>query len=197
MMHAAAPSRRRFLRAISALGAAANLAVPLAACSSTTFPFIPDHYTFSQQQVQDAVARKFPYRRTMSQVLDVALAHPVVGFEPDANRLTVRLDAHLASPFLQQPVDGAFTLSSRLEYDSASHAVVLRAPSVESVEVGGDARAYRQQIEAAGGLVATQLLDGYPIYTFKPEQLQFAGVNFEPGTITILTNGIRVQIVEK
>jgi hypothetical protein len=41
------------------------------------------------------------------------------------------------------------------------------------------------------------LLANYPIYTFQPEQLQFAGVNYEPGTITILTNGIRVQIVEK
>jgi hypothetical protein len=197
MMHAAAPRRRRFLRAIAALCGAASLAAPLAACASTTFPFIPDSYTFSQKQVQDAVARKFPYRRTMSQVIELALANPLVGFQPEANRLTVRIDAHMESPFLQQPVDGVFTLSSRLEYDSASHAVVLRAPSVERVDVAGDARQYRQQIEAAGALVATQLLEGYPIYTFKPEQLQFAGVNFEPGTITILTNGIRVQIVEK
>ncbi|RKP50825.1 DUF1439 domain-containing protein [Trinickia fusca] len=194
MTHAAAPDRRRFLRTLCAVAA---LAAPLAACASATFPFIPDHYTFSQQQVQDAVARKFPYRRTVSQVLNVTLSNPVVGFEPDANRLAVRIDAHVASPFLQQPVDGTFTLTSRLEYDSASHAVVLRAPSVEQVDAGGEARAYRQQIEAAGALAAAQWLDGYPIYTFKPEQLQFAGATFEPGTITILTNGIRVQIVEK
>ena len=44
---------------------------------------------------------------------------------------------------------------------------------------------------------AYQFLDRYPIYTFKPEQLQFAGVNYEPGTITVLTNAIRVQILEK
>jgi hypothetical protein len=98
---------------------------------------------------------------------------------------------------LQQPVDGTFTLSSRLEYDAVRRAVVLREPNVEHVEVQGDARAYRQQIEAAGALAAAEWLDGYPIYTFKPEELQFAGVNYEPGTITILTNGIRVQIVEK
>jgi Protein of unknown function (DUF1439) len=125
------------------------------------------------------------------------LTDPIVGLEPQANRVTVRLDAHVASPFLQQPVDGVFTLSSRLEYDAARHAVVLRSPSVENVDVEGEARAYRQQIEAAGALAAAQWLDGYPIYTFKPEELQFAGVNYEPGTITILTNGIRVQIVEK
>lgn len=192
-----APRRRKWLGWLCATLASASLGVSLAACASQTFPFIPDHYTFSRDQVQTAVARKFPYHRTVSQLFDVALTNPVVGFEPDANRVTVHVDAHVQSPFLQQPVDGAFLLSSRLEYDEASHAVVLRSPSVEHVEVNGEARAYRQQIEAAGAMAAAQWLDGYPLYTFKPEQLQFAGVDFQPGTITILTNGIRVQIVEK
>jgi hypothetical protein len=196
MMHAATPNRRRFLQTM-ALAVATSLAVPLAACASRTFPFVPDHYTFSQSQVQDAVARKFPYRRTVSQLFEVALANPVVGFKPEADRLTVRVDAHVASPFLRHPVDGAFTLSSRLEYDNTAQAVVLRSPKVETVDVAGEAAAYRQQIEAAGALAAAQWLDGYPIYTFKPEELQFAGVHYEPGTITILSNGIRVQIVEK
>ena len=188
------PARRRFL--LTAWAATA-VSVSLAACASTTFPFIPSHYTFSQQQVQDAVQRKFPYQRTMSQLFDVALTNPVVGLLPDTNRISVQLDAHLASPFLQQPVDGIFTLSSQLAYDSASHSVVLVSPHVDSVNVSGGAQAYSQQINAAAGLLATQLLTNYPIYTFKPEQLQFAGVHYEPGTITILTNGIRVQIVEK
>jgi hypothetical protein len=197
MTFAAAPHRRRFLQTMLTMGLAAGVAAPLAACASGTFPFIPNHYTFSQRQVQDVIERRFPYQHKVSQLFDVALTDPVVGFEPGANRVTVRLDAHVASPFLQQPVDGVFTLSSRLEYDVARHAVVLRSPSVDSVDVQGDARAYRQQLEAVGALVASQWLDGYPVYTFKPEQLQFSGVNYEPGTITILTNGIRVQIVEK
>jgi len=194
MTQPVAPTRRRFLLAT---GAAVGITVSLAACAASTFPFIPSHYTFSQQQVQDAVQRKFPYQRTLSQVFDVALTNPVVGLRPDTNRVSVRLDAHLASPFLRQPVDGVFTLSSELAYDAASRSVVLKSPNVDSVDVSGDAQAYTQQINAAAALLATQLLTNYPIYTFKPEQLQFAGVHYEPGTITILTNGIRVQIVEK
>lgn len=194
MTQAAAPARRRFLLAACA---AAGVSVSLAACAASTFPFIPDHYTFSPQQVQEAVQRKFPYQRTVSQVFDVALTNPVVGFLPDTNRVSVKLDARLASPFMPQPVNGVFTLSSQLAYDATMHAVVLKQPTVDNVTVSGDAQAYAQQINAAAALLATQLLTNYPIYTFKPEQLQFAGVNYEPGTITILTNGIRVQIVEK
>ena len=194
MTQPVAPTRRGFLLMAAA---AVGVTVSLAACAASTFPFIPSHYTFSQQQVQEAVQRKFPYQRTISQVFQVQLANPVVGFLPDTNRVSIRLDAHLASPFLQEPVDGVFTLSSELAYDEASKSVVLKSPNVDSVNVSGGAQAYTQQINAAAALLATQLLSNYPIYTFKPEQLQFAGVNYEPGTITILTNGIRVQIVEK
>jgi hypothetical protein len=197
MTRPAAPARRRFLRAALTGCSVLGITVSLAACASPTFPFMPSQYTFSQQQVQEAVQRKFPYQHTVSQVFDVALSNPVVGMLPDANRVQVKLDARFASPFLQQPVDGVFTLSSELAYDAPSRSVILKSPTVDNVSVNGQAQMYTQQINAAAALLATQLLTNYPIYTFKPEQLQFAGVHYEPGTITILTNGIRVQIVEK
>jgi hypothetical protein len=125
------------------------------------------------------------------------LSNPLVGMAPDRNRVTVRLDARLATPFMPNPVTGVFTLSTQLAYDAPSHSVILVSPTVDDTQVTGDAAQYADQINAAGAVLATRFLDRYPIYTFKPEQLQFAGVNYEPGTITVLTNGIRVQIVEK
>ncbi|TAM02195.1 MAG: DUF1439 domain-containing protein [Paraburkholderia sp.] len=187
-------SRRAFLLAACAT---AGSVVSLGACATGTFPFIPDHYTFSQQQVQAAVQRKFPYRREVQQLFDVALTNPVVTLLPERNRVAVKLDAQLESPLMQQPVSGVFTLSSELAWDGERHAVVLKQPSVDSVDMQGAAAAYGQQVGAVAALAAAQLLDHYAVYTFKPEQLQFAGVSYEPGTISVLTNGIRVQIVEK
>src|SRR5260370_39461895 len=194
MTQAVAPKRRRFL--LAALGGAGAVTLGTQACASI-FQFIPDHYTFSQAQVQDAVQRKFPLERTASQIFDVTLSNPLVGRAPERNRITVRLDARLATPFMPNPVTGVFTLSSQLTYDAPSHSVILLSPTVDDAQVSGEAAQYNQQINAVGAVMATQFLDRYPIYTFKPEQLQFAGVNYEPGTITVLTNGIRVQIVEK
>jgi hypothetical protein len=187
-------TRRAFL--LSAC-AAAGVAMSLGACASGIFPFIPDHYTFSQQQVQDAVQRKFPYHRSVQQLFEVSLTNPVVTLLPDRNRVAVRVDARLESPLMQEPVSGGFMLSSELAYDAPSRSVILKSPSVDRVDMAGNAAAYAQQVSAVAALAATQLLANYPVYTFKPDQLQFAGVNYEPGTITILTNGIRVQIVEK
>jgi len=195
MTQAVAPKRRRFL--LAAVGGAGAVALGTQGCAASIFPFIPDHYTFSQAQVQDAVQRKFPLQRTASQIFDVTLADPLVGLAPDRNRITVRLNARLATPFMPEPVTGVFTLSSQLAYDAPSHSVILLSPTVDDSQLTGDAAQYNQQISAAGAALAAQFLDRYPIYTFKPEQLQFAGVSYEPGTITVLTNGIRVQIVEK
>lgn len=196
MTHTVAPLRRRFVLAALSLPTLALTSTARAA-SNSIFPFIPDHYTFSTQQVQEAVARKFPLQRTASQIFDVVLNNPVVGMAPDRNRVTVRVDARLATPFMPNPVAGTFTLSTQLAYDAPSRSVILVAPSVDDAQFNGDAGQYNQQIASVGAQLAAQLLDRYPIHTFKPEELQFAGVSYEPGTITVLTNGIRAQIVEK
>jgi len=71
MSQAVAPKRRRFL--LAAVGGAGAVALGIQGCAAAIFPFIPDHYTFSQTQVQDAVQRKFPFQRTASQIFDVTL----------------------------------------------------------------------------------------------------------------------------
>ncbi len=195
MTRRTAPQQRRFL--LATLAALPTLAMTRTAHAAKIFPFIPDHYDFSTKQVQEAVARKFPIQRTVSQIAEIALSNPVVGMSPDRNRVTVHVDARMATPFIPNPVNGAFTLSTQLGYDAQSGSVVLVSPSVDDSQFTGDAAPYNQQIAAGGAVLAAQLLDRYPIYTFKPEELQFSGVSYEPGTITILTKCIRVQIVEK
>ncbi len=195
MTRRTAPPRRRFL--LAALAVWPAFAIAPAARAAKMFHFIPDHYDFATRQVQDTVARKFPIQRTASQIFDVVLSNPVVGMAPDRNRVTVHVDARLATPFMPNPVSGAFTLLTQLAYDPQTRSVVLVQPGVDDSQFTGDAAPYNQQIASAGALLAAQLLDRYPIYTFKPEELQFAGVSYEPGTITVLTKSIRFQIVEK
>jgi hypothetical protein len=193
-------ARRRLLLSLAGLAAAGllpSLAMPSRAEASQMFPFIPDHYTFSHAQVLEAVTRKFPYRRTLAQVFELSLTNPAVGFEPDVNRIAITADVALVSPFLQQPVNGSMTLNTQLIYDAPSRSVLLKSPQVERTAFGASAAEYQQQINAALAVAATQLLDNYPIYTFQPEQLTFAGAQFEPGAITVQRDGIKIEIVQR
>jgi hypothetical protein len=37
-------------------------------------------------------------------------------------------------------------------------------------------------------------LTDYALYTFKPEELRLKGIDVEPGTITVLQDGISVKV---
>ena len=93
-----------------------------------------------------------------------------------------------------QPLQGTLAISSALKYDPVRRAVLLDHPSVERVDVNGMPPAYCQQLTAIGGTVAQQVLDQYPIYTFRPEQLRYGGRDVEPGAITVLPDGIKVEV---
>jgi len=58
------------------------------------------------------------------------------------------------------------------------------------VHFGGDAERLRQ----VGGLVAQELLQGQVLRTFTSEELRFGQKTYEIGDITVLDDGIKVQL---
>ena len=81
-----------------------------------------------------------------------------------------------------------------MKYDAAMRAVRLEQPVVEKIEVNGVPPQFAGQLNAIGNAAAEQILKNYPIYSFKPEQLELNGKRFEPGNITVVDNGIKVEI---
>ena len=179
-------SRRRWL----SLTGAAVFAAGLAACAG--LPFGND-YTFSEAQLQRALDRKFPFGRHVLAVLDVNLSHPRLTLLPERNRLAVAVDATIAHPLGGAPFTGTLAVESALAYDPATMSVVLRDPEVQNFTVDRLPERWSRQLNAAGALIATQLLQGAPIYTFKPEQLNIGGIPRQPGEITVLSHGVNVR----
>lgn len=178
-------SRRRWL----ALSGTAALAAALGACAGLPFG---NQYTFSEGQLQRALERKFPFDRRVLAVLDVHLSHPRLTLLPARNRLAVSVDATVMHPFGGAPLTGTLAIDSALAYDPATMSVVLRDPEVETFAIDGLPDRWSRQLNAAGALIAMQLLQGAPIYTFKPEQLTMGGVARQPGTITVFSHGVDV-----
>ncbi|VVD69066.1 hypothetical protein PCA20602_00522 [Pandoraea capi] len=169
---------------------AAALAMGLAACAG--LPFGND-YTFSESQLQRALERKFPFDRRVLAVLDVNLSHPRLTLLPERNRLAVAVDATVTHPLGGAPLTGTLAIDSALAYDPATLSVVLQDPEVETFTIDGLPERWARQMNAAGALIATQLLQGAPIYTFKPEQLNIGGAMRQPGAITVLSHGVNVK----
>ncbi|RXZ38947.1 DUF1439 domain-containing protein [Oxalobacteraceae bacterium CAVE-383] len=151
-------------------------------------------YTFSRQELENGVKSRFPQDLRYMQVVDVRLSNPELALDPANNRIITKMKAHAVSPFLAAPVDGLLTISSGLKYDASARAVRLDRPAVERVDTPGMPPAYAQLLNDVGKSAAQQALADYPLYTFKPEELQLNGQQFEPGAITVTADGLKVEV---
>jgi hypothetical protein len=174
-----------------AAAVAVAIAVTLVACMPTGWT--GDGYTFSRSQMQDALAHKFPFQRRFLGFFDVTLTNPQVSLDSSRNRIAIQADAVVDSGLFRQPLTGPLAVSSGLHYDAPTRSIRLDQPSVDRFDLQNVPGGIGPQISAIGSLVAGQLLNDYAVYTFKPEQLKVAGIAVEPGTITVLPEGVHVQ----
>ncbi|VVE47505.1 hypothetical protein PHO31112_04490 [Pandoraea horticolens] len=190
----AVTSRRDALR-LAAAGLLGVTLAPLMRSADAAYNIWTGEYTMTRKEIETAIDKRFPTTLNYGQLLSVALTHPQIGFNPQANRITTQVDAQVQNVLLQgQPLAGVLAISSALKYDPVRRAVLLDNPSVERVDLNGMPAAYSQQLTSVGGTVAQQVLNQYPIYTFKPEQLRYGGRDVEPGAITVLPDGIKVEV---
>jgi hypothetical protein len=176
-------------------GGAAALALAIAVVLVGCMPagWTGNGYTFSRGQMQEALARKFPFQRRFLGFFDVTLTNPQITLDPAHNRIAIQTDAQVESGLFRQPLTGPLAVSSGLHYDAPTRSIRLDQPSVDRFDLQNVPGGLGPQISAIGSLVAGQLLNDYAVYTFKPEQLQVAGMAVEPGTITVLPEGVHVQ----
>lgn len=176
--------------ALLACGALAATGVSQAAYNIWT-----NEYTFPKKDLQSAIATQFPRKLRYMDMFDVNLSNPRLALNPDSNRLTTVVDAQIDNKLLMnKPVNGTLSMSSALKYDAATRSVRLDSPSVEKVDIAGVPAQYAPQLNAIGNAAAEQVLKDYAIFTFKPEQLEMNGKRFEPGAITVLSDGVKVEI---
>lgn len=185
--------RRRFI--LAGAGGAALLA-SLPACAG--YNLWTNEYTFSRKELEAALARKFPYQYRYLALVDVRLTEPRLRLDAERNRVTIETNAAVNNPLAAgQTFNGILALNSGLRYETAQRALLLDRPALERFELADVPPQYTRQLNAIGSLLARDLLHDYPLYTFKPEQLRFKGRDFEPGTITVLPDGISVQVMPR
>lgn len=152
-------------------------------------------YTFTHKELEAALKRKFPHVGRYLGVIEVSLTEPRLHLDAERNRVTLQANAAVNNPLSPgQTFSGVLALNSGVRYDATQRAVLLDRPEVERFEFPEVPPQYARQLNLVGSLVTRDLLHDYPLYTFKPEELQFKGRTFEPGTITVQSDGIAVQV---
>jgi len=166
-------TRRRFGMAALALAGGGLLA----SCASIVGP---RRVEISQARLQSGLERRFPLDKRMLELFDVRLASPRVAIQPDTERVVLTLDVAVSPPFLRQSWTGTMALSGHLELDPVRNAVFITNAHVDRFDIDGIGGSRARELERAADLLMSQFVHDLPVYTFRTEDLRYAGVQFVP-----------------
>jgi Protein of unknown function (DUF1439) len=165
--------RRGFGKRMLALAAGGVLA----SCASIVGP---RRVELSQARLQAGLERRFPLHNRMLQLFDVQLTNPRLAILPEIDRVALSLDVSVAPPFLRQSWRGSMALSGRLVLDASRNAVFLTDTHLEHFDVEGIDADRARDLGRAADLLVNQLVSDVAVYSFHPEDLRYAGIQFVP-----------------
>jgi hypothetical protein len=174
-------TRRRFCAGTLALAASGLLA----SCASIVGP---RRVELSQARLQAGLERRFPLRNRLLDLFDVQLTHPRLAILAQSERVGLTLDASVSPPFLRQSWRGTVGLSGRLvleaahddAHETANPAVFLTDVRVDRFDVDGIDAGRARDLRQTAALLLNQMVRDLAVYTFHPEDLRYAGVQFVP-----------------
>jgi hypothetical protein len=166
-------TRRQFIKA----GAALGVVGALASCASLVGP---RRIELSQARLQAGLERRFPLHNRMLELFDVQMTNPRLAILPDSDRISLTLDVSVAPPLLRQSWQGTLALSGHLVLDAPRNAVYIAATHVDRFEVAGMDANRTRELGRAADLLVNQLVRDMAVYSFRPEDLRYAGVQFVP-----------------
>lgn len=178
-------ARRTFLIA-STLVAAATLS----SCASILGPRevdIPLH------KLQASLDRRFPMDNRLLELFDVRLSRPQLAVLP-GDRVALTVDATVAQSFLRNPLAGSLAFSGRLVVDQGRSGVFLAEPRVERFAVSGIDESVSRQLSRAANVVLERAILDIPVYSFRMDELRYAGVQYTPTRIATTASGLRVSL---
>jgi len=188
-----ASARRRLLLGGAGAALAATGALPRTARAG--FNFFLNEFTATREELQAEIAKRFPLTERYAEVFSVTLREPRLALDGQAGRATLAARLTISSPLLSpSDVPGRVAVSSALRWDAQGLAVRLQDPRAEQVELEGVHGRDAQQLQRIGAVVAQQLLQGYALRTFKPEELRFGIKTYEVQSISIGDDAIKVAL---
>jgi len=191
-----ASARRRLLLGGAGAALAATGALPRTARAG--FNFFLNEFTATREELQAEIAKRFPLTERYAELFSVTLREPRLALDGQAGqagRATLAARLTISSPLLSpSDVPGRVAVSSALRWDAQGLAVRLQDPRAEQVELEGVHGRDAQQLQRIGAVVAQQLLQGYALRTFKPEELRFGIKTYEVQSISIGDDAIKVAL---
>ena len=155
-------------------------------------------YTVSSEQLQQAVAQRFPMRYPVGGLLDLTLQAPRLRLLPELNRLGTEMVVDATGPALARSSSGTFDVDFALRYEASDQSIRAHKLRVNSLRLSGLPPGPSALLETYGPAIAGQTLQEVLVHRLRPKDLMLAdGLGLEPGTITVTAKGLVIGFVAK
>ncbi len=185
------PHGRNLRRTSLKLGLAAFAMLGLSHCAN----FVgPRDITVPLDKLQAQLNQRFPSNSRYLEVFDISLGQPKITFLPDQNRIQFDVAITIAPPFTSKRLYSAVSLSGALSIDNVRKGVMLVEPKVESLKLDGVDAIMGRQFSKLGNYALERMFKDIPLHRFKDEDLQVAGVQFVPTSVTVLQQSLVIHV---
>lgn len=163
------------------------LCLLLASCASM---FGPRDVEIPLYKAQARLDERFPVHHRVLGMFEVTLARPRMQLLPDSQRVALATDTEVRAPFTAETWLGMLAVSGRVELDHASLAVRLRDARVDDFRLDGMSPNAQRNLTRLANVLLANVYSDIPVYTFRPEDLRRAGVQFRPTRVRIARDAI-------
>ncbi|MEO7404130.1 MAG: DUF1439 domain-containing protein, partial [Burkholderiales bacterium] len=139
------------------------LAAALTAC--TPGWLLPSQLSFSRDEIQKRIERRFPWKKTVLGVIELELVNPVASLDEAKGRVASSFDVTLRTPLTNRVFTGKALLSGVPQYDERDRSFYFADPKIDSFDIAGLPRAYADQLRELVTTLAPDVVQGLPLYT--------------------------------
>jgi hypothetical protein len=179
-------TRLHYLIGATAIAAA----LTLTGCALT--PFFTREVSYTQQELTDRLAKRFPVERNIADLVKVNLTRPRVSFlTADANvpnRLAVAVDLDVKLPLTNKSLWGQMTLSGVPHYDPATRGIFLKDAKLDRVRVDNMPDALSASLAKTASQIAKEYFEDKAIYAFDAADMKRLGQTITPTRIDLRAN---------
>lgn len=161
-------------------------------------PDRPAGYPVSLEQMQQAVAQRFPRRYPVQGLLNLDLQTPRLQLRPEQNRLRAEMAVEAAGPALNRVHQGRFDVEFGLRYEASDR--TLRAHDLRLARLDFPTLQPRvvEMLNAYAPMLADQSLKEVVVHELTAKDLATVdAMGMQPGAITVTPKGLVIALVLK
>jgi hypothetical protein len=143
---------------------ALSIALLVGGCAGGMQQMLPGSLTLSPSQLQNTLAKGFPFTKNYLGLIDVTFANPQLSMQPDTKRILSGLETTFKNPLTGTPYTGKLNISSALGYDPVTRSVLLKEPQLENLDIPGMSPVLVGQLTKVANLVANEKLKEYKAF---------------------------------